>query len=133
MMMTDYLLDRVREPDAADDTGAHSRVNLHLLELGGGQLAGLVEYVFGDGELAHVVQERARLQRFEFRVAHVQESSEFDGVDARTAYVPVRGLVFRVNGDCQRLDGAHVQLRRLTRAPQLFFQSAARVFEPLFA
>ena len=132
MMMTDYLLDRVREADAADDTCADRRVNLHLLELGGGQLAGLVENVFGDCELTYVVQERARLQRFEFRGAHVQVSSEFDGVDARTPNVPVRGLVFRVNGDCQRLYGAHVQFRRLTRAPQLFFDGAARVFQSLF-
>ena len=55
--------DRIREIDERQDVGADVDVALHLLELGGGQLAGLVEDVLGHGELAGVVQQRRRLDR----------------------------------------------------------------------
>ena len=60
--------DRIREADALQYLRAGNRVQLHLLELGGGQLAGLVEDVIGHGELADVVQQRAGLQRFDLKL-----------------------------------------------------------------
>src|SRR5947209_15945655 len=63
----------LREAYAADDVPADDGVNLHLLELGRGQTARLVEDVVGHGELADVVEERARLQSLRLRVARSEE------------------------------------------------------------
>ena len=59
--------DRVREIDERQDVGADVDVELHLLELGGRQLAGLVEDVLGHRQLAGVVKQRGRFDRLQRR------------------------------------------------------------------
>ncbi len=60
--------DGVRKIDKRQDVGADIDVALHLLELGLGQLAGLVEDVLGHGELPRVVQQRRRLDGLQRRL-----------------------------------------------------------------
>jgi len=58
MMRADDGHHRIREFHALQNLCAHHRMNLHLLELLRRQLAGLGDDVFGDGQLADVVQQR---------------------------------------------------------------------------
>ena len=59
--------DRIGKVDRRENLRADRRMQLHLLELGRRQLAGLVEDVFRHGDLAGVVQQRRRLDRLERR------------------------------------------------------------------
>ena len=53
---------RIRKIDALQDVGTNGGVVLHLLELSRGQRTGLVQNVFGDCQLACVVQQCRRLK-----------------------------------------------------------------------
>ncbi len=117
------IFDRVREPHAVEQRGADRRVRLHPLELGGGQLVRLVQDVLGDGELAHVVQQRAVAERRKLTSAEAEESARLDGVDARAADVAARRLVFGVNRRGQRLDRPQTH----TGGDFHFMKSAGRV------
>ena len=55
MMVPDDRDDGVRKIDRREYVGTHARVELHLFELGGRQLSGLVEDVLRHGQLAHIV------------------------------------------------------------------------------
>src|SRR5437867_1981572 len=65
VVMSDDRHNRIRKSDPLENLGADDRVNFHLLELRGRESAWLVENVVGHGELADVVQQRARFERFD--------------------------------------------------------------------
>ena len=64
--------------------------------------------MFRDGQLADVVQQRAA------RSASISTSvapylSDLDRVNAYAPQVLVRGMIFRLDGECQRFNGPQVQ------------------------
>ncbi len=78
--------DGKREIDEREDVRAHVHVFLHLLELGVGEPAGLVEDALGHGELAGVVQQRGGLDRLERRLV-----ADAEGARERAPRRPGRG------------------------------------------
>jgi len=126
MMAPDNRFDGVREANERKDVGADVDVQLHLLELGRRQLAGLVQNVFGDGELPGVVQQRGRFDRFQRGlVGDVDGVREGHGIGLHPPHVAVCDIVFGVNRhrerfdrrEVQPIDGGHVAMRIL-EAPE---------------
>ena len=109
VVMADDRDHRVREIHALHDLRAHDRVHLHLVELGGRELAGLVEDVIGDGDLAHVVQQRARLERFYLRLAQPEMAGQPARVNLHAVDVIVSDIVFGIDGRGERFDRSQVQ------------------------
>ena len=60
--------DGIRKIDKRQNVGADIDMALHLLEFGLGQLARLVQDVFGHRELARVVQQRRRFDALQRRL-----------------------------------------------------------------
>jgi hypothetical protein len=58
---------RVRELDALQDLGPDHRMDFHFFEFRAGELARLRNDVLGHRELADIVQDRGRPQRFQFQ------------------------------------------------------------------
>jgi hypothetical protein len=89
--------DRIREVDLFENLRADGRVNLHPLELGRGEFARLVQDVIGHGQLAHVVQQRARLQGFDLGRRQAEDAAQARCVNLHAADVAVGRLILRVN------------------------------------
>src|SRR5207237_1350242 len=103
--------DRVRKADAFQNLCPDQGVNLHLLELFGSEASGFGDNVLGDGKLANVVQQGGRVQGFQLGAANAQFLGDFDGVDAHTLQVIVRGLVLSFDRERQGFDGTKVEVR----------------------
>ena len=85
-------------------------MELHLLELGRRELAGLVEDVLRDGDLAGVVQQRGGFDRLERRlVGDAELARERHGGDLDAADVAVRDFVLGIDGRGERFDGRQIQ------------------------
>jgi hypothetical protein len=91
------------------DFGAHQRVDLHLLEFFRSQASGLVDDVFGNRQLADVVQQGGRAQRFDFVFRKTQFLRDLNREYAHALQVPVRGMVLGFDGKREALDGPQVQ------------------------
>jgi hypothetical protein len=89
VVVSDDLLDRVREADAADDVAPDRRMNLHPLELGRGQSPRLVQQVLRDGQLADVVEQSPVAQSLQLGGADAQDLPQLHGEDARAVDVAV--------------------------------------------
>ena len=119
--------DRIREVDRREDLGADRRVQLHLLELGGRQLARLVEDVLGHRDLAGVVQQPARLDRLQrLLVGDPQLARQADGCALHSTDVAVRDFVFRIDRRRQRFDGRQVQAVELLDVALRVLEAAER-------
>ena len=105
--------ERVRELDAFEYLRADHRVQLHPVELGGGELARLVQDVVGNGDLADVVQERPGVQRLALLVREAEQAGHALGVNLHALHVLVRDLVFGIDGGGEGFERAHVQGARL--------------------
>ena len=109
-MVADDGNDWIREIDRRKDLRADRRVELHLLELGGRQLAGLVQDVLGYRDLACVVEQRRGLDGLERRlVGDADLAGQAHGGHLQPADVAVRDLVLGVDGGCERLDGREIE------------------------
>ena len=110
MVMADDRHDRIREVDRRKNLGADRRMELHLLEFGRRELAGLVQDVLGDGDLAGIVQQRRRFDRLEQRfVGDLEFARERHRGDLDAADVAVRDFVLGIDGGCERLDGRQIE------------------------
>ena len=98
------------------------------LELRGRQLAGLVQDVLGNGELADVVQQRSRLDAREGAASSEADSRrQRDGPALHPPDMAVRDGIFGVDGMRQRFDGRQVQPVDLGQMMQLVRDAAGRV------
>ena len=93
--------------------GARHRVQLHKVELGGGELARLVEDLVGHGDLADVVQERPGVQRLALLVREAEQAGHALGVNLDALHVLVRDLVFGIDGGGEGFERAHVEGARV--------------------
>ena len=85
-------------------------MELHLLELGRRQLAGLIENVFRHGDLASVVQERRGFDGLDGRlIGDTKLLRQRDGPHLDAPDVPVRDFVLRIDGRGERFDGREIQ------------------------
>ena len=64
--------DRIGKRDALQDLGPHQGVDLHLFEFFRGQASGLIDDVFGNGQLPNVVEQRRGAQGFDFALGEAQ-------------------------------------------------------------
>ena len=110
--------------DRGENLRADRRVQLHLLEFGGRQLARLVEDVLGHRDLPGVVQQRSGFDRFERLLvgdADFARQSHRGGLHASD--VAVRHLVLGIDRGRQRLDGREIH-------PIEFLDVSLRVLQP---
>ena len=115
---------RIGKAHAFQNLGADEGMNLHLLEFFGRKTAGLRDDVFGYSKLSDVVQQRCRVQSFEFRTGHAQFLCHFDGIDAHALQVLVGGVVLRFNRQRQRFNGSQMEIRHFLDVAFLVFQFA---------
>src|SRR5262245_9962684 len=119
VMVTHDRHHRIRESDSLQNLSANDRMNLHLLEFRGGQLAGLVENMIGNGQLADVVKQRADLQRLYLSFGEMVEPRQSFGINLYPSDVAVRRLVLGVYGACQRFDRRKVKAADFLDVPRL--------------
>ena len=75
-------------------------------------------------QFSDVVQQRGRMQSFQFGSLHAQFFGDFDGINADALQVLVGRVILGFNGQRQRLNGSQVQVRHLLHVPLLVFQFA---------
>ena len=111
MVMSDNWGYEVLEVDARHEISADARVHLHPFELGGCQLARLVQDVLWNTNLPDVVQQSSSFDRLDERlIFDAKVASQADRVSLDSADVSVSDLVFRVDSHRKRLDGRDVKL-----------------------
>ena len=88
-------------------------MDLHLLELFRGQLAGLGDNVLGNGQFADIMQQSRGAQRFNLLVIDFELLGNLNRVDADALQVIVRVMVFRLDGQCQSFNCAQVERRHV--------------------
>src|SRR5439155_347021 len=119
--------DRIRKIDQRQDVGANVDVKLHLLEFRIGQLARLVQDVLGYRELAGIVQQRRRLDRFDrFRIIDAKRIRQRDGVRLYSSNVAVRDVVFGIYSHRQRFDGGEIEPIQIDKVPLSIFETSER-------
>jgi hypothetical protein len=124
VVVPDDRHDRIRKVDRREDLRADRRVQFHLLVFGRRQFSRLVEDVFGNRDLARVVQQRCRLDCFQgLFVFHAKLTGETHRALLDPPDVPVRDFVFGIDGGRQRFDGRQIQRVEL-------FEVSFRVFHP---
>src|SRR5438309_8574411 len=107
-MMTHNRDNRIREVHSLKDLRAYHCVDFHLLEFGGGELTRLVQDVIGNGYLANIVQQRARLESLDLEPVQTEMPCEPRGVHLNSIDVIVSYLVLRINRSGERLDRGKV-------------------------
>ena len=113
MVITNYIFDWVWEVHAFQNIAAHGWVDLHLCEFRFGKLAGLVQDVFRHSQLSNVVKQGASYKRVYFRFTDFQQLAHLSSINLGAPHVAVSRLVLGIDGDGQRLDGVHVEVRDL--------------------
>ena len=110
VMGADDRHDRIRKLDRRQDVGADVDVRLHRLELVRCQLAGLVEDVLGNRQLAGVVEQRRRLDRLQRRrVGDAERPRQPHGVGLDAVDVVAGHVVLGFDGGREGRDRRHVQ------------------------
>ena len=103
---------------------------LHDFVLGGREPAGLVQNVFGNGQLPHVVQERGGLDRLNFAfVFDAQRAREMDRAVLHAPRVVVRDFILGVDRVRERFDGPDIHAIDLGQMVDLIRGAADRVPE----
>ena len=115
---------RIGERHAADDLGAHLRVNPNLLKLLLRQRARLREDVLGHGQLADVVQQRGGLDALDLGVRHPERTGQPRRVDLHPLNLPLADFVLGVDGERERFDGGQVQIRHLLHVTLLILDAS---------
>ena len=127
VVVSDDRYDRIRKGDCGQDVRSDARMQLHLLELCRRQLPRLVEYVLRHCELAHIVQQRRGLDRFDLSlICHANELGQTHCVVLNASDVAVRDLIFGVDGHGQRFDRREVQTVQLRQVPTRIVNAAHR-------
>ncbi len=126
VMGSDDGHNRVRELHPFQNFRAHGRVDLHLLELFGRQAAWFRNNLLGNRQLANVMQQGCGLQSIHLAGLDLELLAHFDGVDADSLQMIVRGLILGLDGQRQRLNGSHVQVGHLFHVP-FFVRQFAQV------
>ena len=97
-MVFDYGNDFVGELDIAQYVRANHRVDHDLGVFGGAQLAGLAQYVLGNGQLADVVKQCGSLQPLHLILGVTHCAREPLSQHPYSLYVPAGQFIFRI--DC---------------------------------
>ena len=99
-------------------------MNLHFFEFFRRQAARFRDDVLGNRQLADIVQQGRGLQGLHPLPVNLKFLRNLDGVDANSLQVVVSCLILGLDGECQRFDGAHMQVSHLFDVPLLVFQFA---------
>ena len=95
----------IREVDGREDVRPDARMQFHFFEFSLGELARLVENVFRDRQLSHVVEQCCCFDGFQKSfVSNPNFLCEASGVGLDSANVAMRDLVLGIDGHRQRFD-----------------------------
>src|SRR5262249_43326090 len=72
VMVSDDGNDRIGEVHSLQNLRTYDRVDFHLLELGGGELARLIQDVVWNRDLAHIMEQRAGFERFNLKLIQTE-------------------------------------------------------------
>ena len=110
MMRANDRHHRIREVDRRQDVGADIDVQLHRLEFGRRQLAGLVEDALGHGQLAGVMQQRRGLDRLQrLLVEPAERLGQAHRVMLHAMNVAAGDAVLRFDRGRERADRREIQ------------------------
>ncbi len=124
VMRTHDWSDGIRELHPLQYFRAHDGMDLHLFEFFRSQRAGLGDNVLGNRQFADVVQQRRRAERLHLVGRKTQPFGYFNGVDAHTLQMIVRGMVFGLNRQRQGLNRPQLQSCHGFHVPLFIFQFA---------
>src|SRR6185369_12290735 len=108
-MMSNDRHDRVREIDSFENLRTDDGVDLHLLELGGGEFAGLVENVIRHGDLADIVQQCPGVERLDFQIVQPEVLRETGCIHLDPVNVIVSNFVLGVDSSRKRFNSSEVK------------------------
>ena len=99
MVRHNRIGNRIREFDIRDDLGTEPRMQAHFLHFLRGERSGLVENVFRNGQLADIVKQRRRGNRFDFPLIQMHPFRDRSRIPLHALNVPVGVSVSRINGE----------------------------------
>ena len=121
VMRTDDGRDGIGKGDALQNFSADLSVDLDFLEFFGRKRSGLVDDVFGNRQLADVVQQSGSAQRFDLLFGETQFFGDLNREHAHALQMFVRSVVLGFNGQRQGFDGAQVQRRNFFGVALFYF------------
>jgi hypothetical protein len=106
-----------RKLDSRQDGCTHVRVLLHLLVFRCGQRTRFVEDMFGNRQLAQVVEESGGTERLHVHLRGAEGSRQPRAEQLNAADVSVRHLILGVDRHRERFDGRIIQAAKLVEMP----------------
>src|SRR3989454_480420 len=100
---------RVREFNSSQNIRTDNRMNFHFLELFRSKTSWLGENVFGDRELANVVQHGGGANGIQLGFIQPKVLGNLDRINLHPAQMIVGGVILRFNREGKRLDGAQMK------------------------
>ena len=102
VMMANNRHNRIVKVYPAKNLRADDRMHLHLLEFRSGQFPGFVQDVIRHGDLADIMQQRARAERFDLSLVTAHQTRDACRINLHAQHMLVRDFVFGVNrnGEC---------------------------------
>src|SRR5258708_4081347 len=100
---------RVWEFNASQNVRTNNRMDFHFLEFFGSKTAWLGENVFGDRELANVVQHGSGANGIQLRFIEPKVLGNLDRINLHAPQMIVGGVILRFNCEGKRLDGTQMK------------------------
>ena len=105
VMMTNDRHNRIVKIHSAENLCSDNGVHLHLLELWSSQLSRLVQDVIRYCDLTDIVQQSARLERFDVSVITTHQARDTGCVNLHAQHMFVSDCIFGIDRDRQGFDG----------------------------
>src|SRR5262245_18331601 len=114
MMVPDDRHNGIRKLNGGQEIGTDVGMELHLVEFGICELPGLVQDMFGDRELTHVMKKRRCLDGPELPLVRYSEPlRQFDRVDLHPTNMAMCDLVFGIDGHREGFDRGQIEIAEL--------------------
>ena len=120
-MRADNWRHGIRERHPVQNLGAYQGMNFHLLEFFRRQLSRLVDDLLRHRQFSDVMQQCCCAQRLNLILRQTQLLRHFDSIGSYALQMGVCRMILGFDGECERLDGAHVQRRNLLHMPLFHF------------
>ena len=109
-MMTNDRHNRIVKIHSAENLCSDNGVHLHLLELWSSQLSRLVQDVIRYCDLTDIVQQSARLERFDVSVITTHQARDTGCVNLHAQHMFVSDCIFGIDRNRQGFDGFAMRL-----------------------
>ncbi len=115
-MVQNHLANARERSERLEDLRAELNVRLHGFPFIRIERAALVQNIFGNADLADVVEDGAKSNFFDFYVGHVQGFGDERGVSGNLLRVALSVVILGVDGEGQGRDGIEDRLRKRVRS-----------------